>query len=140
MQIGVKDQMNSRGGRDSRSSSSRSSSGRSSSRDSRDGREGKAPFRKTGSSKEGRFPREFPMRKRVCRFCRDKVKDIDYKDLDILQRFITEKGRILTSRISGNCAKHQRKIAESIKRARFIALLPFVKEGKYERSYSKERY
>jgi small subunit ribosomal protein S18 len=138
MQMGVKDQMNSRGGRDSRSSSS--SRGSSSRGSSRDGREGKAPFRKGGSAKEGRFPREFPMRKRVCRFCRDKVKDIDYKDLDILQRFITEKGRILTSRISGNCAKHQRKMAESIKRARFIALLPFVKEGKYERSYSRERY
>ncbi len=132
--------MNSRGGRDSRSSSSSRGSSRGSSRDSRDGREGKAPFRKMGSAKEGRFPREFPIRKRVCRFCRDKIKDIDYKDLDTLQRFITEKGRILTSRISGNCAKHQRKLAQSIKRARIIALLPFVKEGKYERSYSKDRY
>lgn len=126
--------MNSRGSRDNRGSRD--------SRDSRDrdSREGKAPFRKTGSLKEGKFPREFPIRKRVCRFCRDKIKDIDYKDLDTLQRFITEKGRILTTRISGNCAKHQRKLAQSIKRARIIALLPFVKEGKYERSYTKDRY
>ena len=111
-------------------------------RDSRDkdSREGRAPFGRAGSSREGRFPREFAARKRVCRFCKDKIKDIDYKDLDILQRFITEKGRILTSRISGNCAKHQRKLARSIKRARFIAFLPFVKEGKYERSYIKNRY
>lgn len=132
MQIGVKDQMNSRGTRDNKGT--RDNRG---TRD-REGREGKPSFRRGGSSREGsRFPREFPMRKRVCRFCRDKIKEIDYKDLDTLQRFITEKGRILTSRISGNCAKHQRKLAQSIKRARFIALLPFVKEGKYERSYSK---
>lgn len=105
----------------------RDTRGRSDSRD-KDSREGRPSFgRRAGSSRESRFPREFTIRKRVCRFCRDKINEIDYKDLDTLQRFITERGRILTSRISGNCAKHQRKLAESIKRARFIALLPFVK-------------
>jgi len=71
------------------------------------------------------FPRE--MTKKFCRFCRDKVKDIDYKDVSRLQRFVTEKGKILSRRISGNCAKHQRKVSESIKRARFLALLTHVK-------------
>lgn len=65
--------------------------------------------------------------RRSCRFCRDDIKDIDYKDLMKLQRLVTDKGKILSRRISGNCAKHQRKVCRSIKRARFIALLPYVK-------------
>ncbi|MDR2149443.1 MAG: 30S ribosomal protein S18 [Spirochaetaceae bacterium] len=64
-------------------------------------------------------------KKRVCRFCTQKQK-IDYKDTEILRRFITERGKILPRRITGTCAKHQRAVAAAIKRARIIALLPFV--------------
>lgn len=66
-------------------------------------------------------------RKRFCRFCVDKVKIIDYKDIKRLEAFITERGKILSSRISGNCAKHQRRIAEAIKKARFISLIPYTR-------------
>ena len=64
-------------------------------------------------------------RKKVCRFCSQKAK-IDYKDPDSLRRFITERGKILPRRITGTCAKHQRKLALEIKRARALALLPYV--------------
>ncbi len=67
-------------------------------------------------------------RKRKCRFCMDKVSGIDYKDVGMLRKMITEKGKILPSRITGSCAKHQRRLAMAIKRARFIALLPYVAE------------
>jgi len=70
----------------------------------------------------------FPIRKRVCRFCTEKKTSIDYKDISRLQKFLTEKGKIIPSRISGNCAKHQRQVARAIKRARAIALLPYVAE------------
>lgn len=66
-------------------------------------------------------------KKRFCRFCHDKVKSIDYKDFKRLESFITERGKILTSRISGNCAKHQRRIAEAIKKARFLSLIPYLR-------------
>lgn len=65
-------------------------------------------------------------RKKVCAFCVDKVENIDYKDAAKLRRFITERGKILPRRISGNCAKHQRQVTLAIKRARNIALLPFT--------------
>jgi len=67
-------------------------------------------------------------RKRVCSFCVDKVEYIDYKDTNRLRKFITERGKILPRRISGNCAKHQRQLTLAIKRARIVALLPFVIE------------
>lgn len=65
-------------------------------------------------------------RKRVCNFCVDKAVAIDYKEIDKLRRFITERGKILPRRISGNCAKHQRLLTDAIKRARNIALLPYT--------------
>jgi len=65
-------------------------------------------------------------RRKVCRFCADKKQTIDYKDPKLLRYFITERGKIVPRRISGNCARHQREIATAIKRARHIALLPFV--------------
>ncbi|MCM8778798.1 MAG: 30S ribosomal protein S18 [Candidatus Omnitrophica bacterium] len=68
------------------------------------------------------------VRKKYCRLCRNKVKEIDYKEVDFLQRFISERGKILSTRISGNCAKHQRKVSQAIKRARIMALLPFMGE------------
>jgi small subunit ribosomal protein S18 len=64
-------------------------------------------------------------KKKVCKFCNQKLK-IDYKEADVLRRFITERGKILPRRITGTCAKHQRTLAVAIKRARMIALLPFV--------------
>jgi small subunit ribosomal protein S18 len=71
--------------------------------------------------------RRAPKRK-VCSFCVEKVKGIDYKDLTKLKRFITEKGKIVPRRSSGVCAAHQRQLAVSIKRARIMALLPFKAE------------
>lgn len=67
-------------------------------------------------------------RRKVCSFCVDKVEHIDYKDVARLRRFVTERGKILPRRISGNCAKHQRQVTLAIKRARNIALLPFTAE------------
>ncbi len=71
--------------------------------------------------------REF-FRKRVCIFCTEKTKEIDYKDVARLNRFITERGKMAARRISGVCARHQRKLSSAIKRARFIALLPFLRK------------
>ena len=67
-------------------------------------------------------------RKKVCQFCADKTERIDYKDVEKLRRYVTERGKIVPRRISGNCAKHQRQLTTAIKRARIIALLPFVAE------------
>ncbi len=67
-------------------------------------------------------------RKRPCRFCIDKVKGIDYLDYPKFQKLLTERGKIVPSRISGNCAKHQRQLARAIKKARFMAILPYVAE------------
>ena len=67
-------------------------------------------------------------RKKVCVFCADKVTEIDYKDTFKLKKFISEKSKIVPRRISGTCAKHQRQLTTAIKRARIIALLPFVAE------------
>ncbi|MGQ9844014.1 MAG: 30S ribosomal protein S18 [Spirochaetota bacterium] len=64
-------------------------------------------------------------KKKVCRFCEDPNLAIDYKNPDLLVRFITDRGKILPRRITGTCAKHQRHLARAIKRARIIALLPF---------------
>lgn len=67
-------------------------------------------------------------KRKVCSFCADKIEHIDYKDVAKLRRFITERGKILPRRISGNCACHQRQVTFAIKRARNIALLPFTAE------------
>ena len=66
-------------------------------------------------------------RKKVCRFCAQKVK-IDYKEPDALRRFITERGKILPRRVTGTCAMHQRAVTSAIKRARVVALMPFDSE------------
>ncbi len=67
-------------------------------------------------------------RKKVCRFCVDKVDLIDYKNVKTLRTLITERGKIIPRRISGNCAKHQRQLTVAVKRARNIALMPFTVE------------
>jgi small subunit ribosomal protein S18 len=69
----------------------------------------------------------FPRRKKFCRFCKDKTYVIDYKNLNTLERMISERGKILSRRVTGNCAKHQRRICISIKRARFLSLIPYTK-------------
>jgi len=66
--------------------------------------------------------------KKGCRFCREKINDIDYKDIKLISKFLLFGGRIDPRRRNGNCVKHQHKIAQAIKRARIIALLPFVKK------------
>jgi len=67
------------------------------------------------------------VRKKFCRLCVDKVKSLDYKDARRLEAFIKERGKIVSTRISGNCAKHQRMVAEAIKKARFMSLLPYTR-------------
>ena len=65
-------------------------------------------------------------KRKVCMFCADKVEYIDYKDTAKLRRYVSERGKIVPRRISGNCAKHQRQLTTAIKRARHVALLPFI--------------
>ena len=77
------------------------------------------------SSSGPRKKRPFQRRK-VCRFCADKQVSIDYKDPRTLRYFVSDRGKIIPRRISGNCSKHQRQITEAIKRARNIALLPIA--------------
>ena len=77
------------------------------------------------SEERVRRPRGRKPRRKVCQFCVDKVEHIDYKDLARLRRFVTERGKILPRRMSGNCAKHQRQLSIAIKRARHVALLPY---------------
>lgn len=71
--------------------------------------------------------RFLPARKKFCRFCLDKTRILDYKDVKKLEMFIRERGKIVPSRNSGNCAKHQRRLAEAIKQARFLSLLPYTR-------------
>ncbi len=71
-------------------------------------------------------PRPRRGRRKVCKFCADKNMKIDYKDIRTLEKFVTERGKIMPRRMSGVCAKHQRDLAIAIKRARIVALLPYV--------------
>ena len=87
----------------------------------KDGKDGKKGGKKEGSKKK-------VFKKRPCRFCIDKTIMIDYLEYQKFQRFLTERGKIVPSRISGNCAKHQRQLAKAVKKARILALLPFVAE------------
>jgi small subunit ribosomal protein S18 len=83
-----------------------------------------------GESRGGGMRRGRPGgRRKVCRFCADKTLKVDYKDVRTLGSFITEGGKIVPARTSGNCAKHQRQLAVAIKRARVLALLPFSTLG-----------
>ena len=67
-------------------------------------------------------------RRKMCRLCGDKIEQIDYKDVELLRTFTTERGKIIPRRISGNCAKHQRQVTSAIMRARNIALMPFIRK------------
>ena len=82
---------------------------------------------KKGGDKAGQTQRRTLFRRRkVCKFCADKIDDINYKDVKLLGPFVPERGKILPRRISGTCAMHQRKLQTAIKRARQIALVPYV--------------
>lgn len=70
----------------------------------------------------------FRERSRKCKFCEDRTKKIDYKDVELLKRFLTDRGKILPRRFTSNCAKHQREIAKAIKMAREMALIPYGAE------------
>lgn len=70
--------------------------------------------------------RKFFRRKKVCRFCVEKIDDINYKDVRLLQQFVAERGKIVPRRLTGVCTPHQRRLTTAIKRARNIALLPFA--------------
>src|SRR5919112_101680 len=89
------------------------------------GRPISSSMRPTGGDKAIAGKKQYFRRKKMCRFCVEKVDDINYKDTRMLNAFISERGKITPRRISGVCAAHQRKLAESIKQARNIALLPF---------------
>ncbi len=65
-------------------------------------------------------------RKKVCRFCADKIKEVDYKDVKRLRGYLTERGKIVPARVTGTCAKHQRQLSRAVKRARFLGLLPYT--------------
>src|SRR5208282_2118816 len=80
-------------------------------------------------SERGGMRRRPGGRRKVCRFCADKTLKVDYKDVRTLGTFITEGGKIVPSRVTGNCAKHQRALTVAIKRARILALLPFSTLG-----------
>lgn len=80
--------------------------------------------RKMGARRSGPFG---AFRKRVCQFCTNKSKTIDYKDSKLLEHFVKDRGRIISPRGTGNCAKHQRDITEAVKKARFLALLPYAR-------------
>lgn len=85
------------------------------------------PSRERSEEDKGGGGRRRPMmRRKVCRFCADKSVRIDYKDIRLLTGFVTERGKITPSRITGTCARHQRLLTTAIKRARSIALLPFT--------------
>ncbi len=70
--------------------------------------------------------KQFFVRRKVCRFCVDAKLAIDYKDTGTLKQFVTERGKIIPRRISGNCARHQRSLTRAIKQARLLALMPYV--------------
>jgi small subunit ribosomal protein S18 len=71
-----------------------------------------------------------PSRRRFCHFCKEKINEIDYKDATALRRFVSDRGKIKSPRVTGTCRRHQRQLAAAIKRAREMALLPYVAEAK----------
>ncbi len=74
------------------------------------------------------YKKYFPPKRKVCRFCERNIRDIDYKKVDILRRYSSERGKITPRRVTGTCAYHQRKLGVAIKRARLLALLPYIQD------------
>jgi small subunit ribosomal protein S18 len=93
--------------------------------ESKGGRPNSGSMRPTGGDKAPAGKKQYFRRKKVCRFCVDKIDDINYKDTRLLNSFMSERGKITPRRISGVCTPHQRRLAEAIKQARNIALMPF---------------
>ena len=91
-------------------------------------KKGNKKFNRNNNNDDDSMPRQRRIKKKVCTFCADKNLVIDYKDADKLKKYVSEKGKILPRRVTGLCAKHQREVTTAIKRARSIALLPFVAE------------
>ena len=87
---------------------------------------GARPYRERSDDDKGAQRRRPMFRRKVCRFCADKTLTIDYKDIKTLSQFVTERGKMTPSRITGNCARHQRLLTTAIKRARSVAMLPFT--------------
>lgn len=81
-----------------------------------------------GDAKQGGQRRGLFRRRKVCKFCADKIDDINYKDVKLLSGFVPERGKVLPRRISGTCAKHQRGLRVAILRARQLALLPYASD------------
>jgi small subunit ribosomal protein S18 len=79
-------------------------------------------------SERGSYRKFFPPKKKFCRFCQRNIKAIDYKSVEILKKYIPDRGKISPRRITGTCAFHQRKLSLAIKRARLMALLPYVED------------
>ena len=75
-------------------------------------------------------PSAGPIRKRNCYFCREKIEEVDYKNANQLRRYVSEKGKIRSRRITGACRRHQRQVAVAVKRAREMALLPYVADSR----------
>ncbi len=90
--------------------------------------EAAAPAERTESAPRQARPVNRGRRKKVCAFCADKIDEIDYKDTVRLRKFVSERAKILPRRISGTCAKHQRQLTTAIKRARHVALLPYISD------------
>ena len=76
----------------------------------------------------GAYRKFFPPKKKFCRFCQRNIKTVDYKSVEILKKYIPDRGKISPRRITGTCAFHQRKLSLAIKRARLMALLPYVED------------
>jgi len=95
----------------------------------REQREQREPREYNRDNREQR-PNNMRMRKKrkVCAFCAEKLGDIDYKDIPRLKKFLSERSKILPRRITGNCAKHQRTLTTAVKRARYIALIPYISD------------
>jgi small subunit ribosomal protein S18 len=82
--------------------------------------------RRRGGGKDAGGKRYFFRRRKVCKFCADKIDYVDYKDIKLISQFVPERGKILPRRMFGTCAEHQRKLTEAVNRARHIALLPYA--------------
>jgi small subunit ribosomal protein S18 len=93
------------------------------------GRTGGGAGTKGGTGgKDGGGKRYFFRRRKVCKFCADKIDYVDYKDIKLISQFVPERGKILPRRMFGTCAEHQRKLTAAVNRARHIALLPYAAE------------
>lgn len=90
--------------------------------------EGERPARRESGSGGGGGRKQYLRRRKVCKFCTEKIDVIDYKDVHLIGQFVSDRGRILPRRLTGTCSPHQRTLTTAIQRARNIALLPFAAE------------